>query len=70
MLLDEQGAVLLTVPYSNDPPWPIAADEAGHSLVLANPTYGEEDPRAWDISDVVGGSRAAWKLFVRAHYGM
>jgi len=55
-LLDEQGAVLLTVPYSNVYPWPVATDGTGHSLVLANPTYGEEDPRAWDISDVVGGS--------------
>jgi len=55
-LLDEQGAVLLTLPYSNVPPWPAAADGAGHSLVLANPTYGEESPHAWDVSDVVGGS--------------
>jgi hypothetical protein len=55
-LLDEQAAVLLTVPYSNVYPWPVATDGTGHSLVLANPTYGEEDPRAWDISDVVGGS--------------
>jgi hypothetical protein len=34
--------------------WP--PDGTGHSIVLANPTYGEGDPRAWDISDVVGGS--------------
>ncbi len=55
-LLDEQGAVLLTVPYSNVYPWPVATDGTGHSLVLSNPTYGEGDPRAWDISDIVGGS--------------
>src|SRR5262249_44027046 len=55
-LLDEVGSVLLTVPYSNLAPWPVAADGTGHSLVLANPTYGEADPRAWTISDVVGGS--------------
>jgi hypothetical protein len=55
-LLDEQGAVLLTVPYSNVFPWPVATDGTGHSLVLAYPTYGEGDPRAWDISDTVGGS--------------
>ena len=40
-LLDDQGAVLLTVPYSNDYPWPVAAHGTGHSIVLANPTYGE-----------------------------
>jgi hypothetical protein len=55
-LFDEVGSVLLTVPYSNVYPWPVATDGTGHSLVLARPTYGEEDPRAWDISDVVGGS--------------
>jgi len=55
-LLDEQGAVLLTVPYSDVYPWPVATGGTGHSLVLANPSYGEGDPRAWDISDVTDGS--------------
>jgi hypothetical protein len=62
-LLDEHGAVLLTVPYSNVNPWPVAADGTGHSLVLAYPTYGEGDPRAWDISDVVGGSPGQMEAF-------
>ncbi len=55
-LLDERTNVLLTVPYSSTYPWPVAAEGTGHSIVLANPTYGEGDPRAWDISDVMGGS--------------
>ena len=55
-LIDAQGGIVLTIPYSNLYPWPVAADGTGHSLVLANPTYGEGNPRAWDISDVVGGS--------------
>ncbi len=62
-LIDEAGAVLLTVPYADTPPWPAAADGAGHSLVLANPSYGEGDPRAWDISDVVGGSPGAMEAY-------
>jgi hypothetical protein len=62
-VLDEQGAVLLTVPYSNVYPWPVAADGTGHSIVLAHPTYGEGDPRAWDISDVVGGSPGQMESF-------
>ncbi|HTV61984.1 MAG TPA: lamin tail domain-containing protein, partial [Verrucomicrobiae bacterium] len=45
-LLDEQGSVLLTVPYSDTFPWPVAADGTGHSIILANPSYGEGDPRA------------------------
>lgn len=55
-LLDEQGSVLLTVPYEADYPWPLGADGEGHSIVLARPSYGEGDPRAWDISDRIGGS--------------
>jgi hypothetical protein len=55
-MLDEQSNVLLTVPYTDVYPWPVAASGTGHSIVLANPTYGEGDPRAWDISDQVGGS--------------
>ncbi len=62
-LLDEQAAVLLTVPYSGVYPWPVATDGTGHSLVLAHPTYGEGDPRAWDISDVVGGSPGQMDAF-------
>ncbi len=49
-------AIYLEIPYNNNPPWPVAADGAGHSLVLARPSYGEANPRAWDISDQVGGS--------------
>jgi hypothetical protein len=62
-LLDEHGAVLLNVPYSNLYPWPVAADGTGHSIVLANPTYGEEDPQAWAVSDVVGGSPGTTESF-------
>ena len=62
-LLDERTNVLLTVPYSSSYPWPVAADGTGHSIVLANPTYGEGDPRAWDISDVMGGSPGQADIF-------
>jgi hypothetical protein len=55
-LRNPQGAVLLEVNYDSRPPWPAAADGAGHSLVLARPSYGEGDPRAWAASDRVGGS--------------
>lgn len=48
--------VLLEVNYKDGPPWPVAADGTGHSLVLARPSYGENDPRAWDASDAIDGS--------------
>lgn len=55
-LHDEQGSELLVMEYANTRPWPVGADETGHSLVLVNPTHGETDPRAWDISSRIGGS--------------
>jgi Lamin Tail Domain/CotH kinase protein len=58
-LLNQSGAVFLDIEYSDSPPWPVAADGAGHSLVLARPSYGENDPRAWAASDSVGGSPGA-----------
>lgn len=55
-LHDELGSVLLEINYDDEPPWPAAADGAGHSLVLARPSYGEDDPCAWSASDRRGGS--------------
>jgi len=62
-LLDARGAGLLNIPYSNAYPWPVSADGTGHSIVLAKPTYGEADPRAWDISDLAGGSPGGPEAF-------
>ncbi|HXJ60628.1 MAG TPA: lamin tail domain-containing protein [Verrucomicrobiae bacterium] len=59
-LRNKEGAVLLEIEYSNQPPWPAAADGAGHSLVLTRPSYGENRPQAWGISDRVGGSPGAY----------
>jgi hypothetical protein len=55
-LLHRSGAVFLDINYSSQPPWPVAADGTGHSLVLARPSYGEGDPRAWAASDSILGS--------------
>src|SRR5207249_9798882 len=55
-LLNQLGAVLLDFRYDCDPPWPLSADGAGHSLVLYRPSYGEADPGAWKQSAFIGGS--------------
>ncbi len=55
-LHNERGAVMWDVTYHSTPPWPVAADGAGHSLVLARPSLGESDPAAWQISNQAGGS--------------
>src|SRR5688572_20342466 len=58
-LRDRADSVLLEAIYSDEPPYPAAADGAGHSLVLARPSYGERDARAWAASDRMGGSPRA-----------
>ncbi|HSU53290.1 MAG TPA: lamin tail domain-containing protein, partial [Candidatus Dormibacteraeota bacterium] len=55
-LLNQAGAVLLEVDYADRGAWPAAADGAGHSLVLARASRGENDPSAWVASDSVDGS--------------
>ena len=55
-LRNRAGAVFLEVNYSSNTPWPVRADGAGHSLVLAWPSLGEGNPKAWSASDGIGGS--------------
>lgn len=55
-LRNREGALLLEAPYDDAMPWPIAADGAGHSLVLSRPDYGEDDVQAWSASRRKGGS--------------
>ena len=62
LLRNRTGAVLFEASYSGDIPWPAAADGAGHSLVLARPSFGEGDVRAWAASDGVGGSPGRGEL--------
>jgi hypothetical protein len=62
-LRNKEDAILLEVNYDNQPPWPVAADGAGHSMVLARPSYGEGSPLAWSISDQVGGSPGRYDTF-------
>lgn len=55
-LMNRSGAELLKAAYSGQAPWPVAADGAGHSLVLARPSLGERNPAAWAAGDRIGGS--------------
>ncbi|MDB6039503.1 MAG: Spore coat protein CotH, partial [Verrucomicrobiales bacterium] len=55
-LREVSGAVKLETTFGDTSPWPIVADGAGHSMVLAHPSYGEADPRAWSPSALIGGS--------------
>lgn len=62
-LYDEADMLLLEVGYDDAAPWPMGADGTGHSIVLARPSYGEGDPRAWDRSDITGGSPGALETY-------
>lgn len=55
-LRDHSNAVVFEVNYDSGHPWQPAADGAGHSLVLARPSYGMNDPRSWDISFDLDGT--------------
>jgi hypothetical protein len=55
-LRNDFGGIVLEVNYEDQLPWPIAADGAGHSLLLARPDFGEGSVRAWAASAFVGGS--------------
>lgn len=50
------NAIVLEVTWNDQPPWPVAADGTGHSLVLARPSFGEASDRAWGASASLGGS--------------
>lgn len=50
------GDLIFDAEYSSQPPFPPSADGAGHSLVLARPSYGEANPIAWAASEKIGGS--------------
>ena len=54
-LRNTRGAVLFEMEYNGDAPYPVAADGGGHSLVLARPSFGALDARAWAASDLIGG---------------
>ncbi len=43
------------IQYSDNFPWPTAADGTGHSLAMARPSFGENDARAWRISQEIWG---------------
>lgn len=58
-LLNPAGAVLLDINYESASLWPETTSEEPRSFVLAHPSFGENDPRAWSLSTTVGGSPGA-----------
>src|SRR4051794_39602213 len=48
-LWSRSKALLLELDYGDSDPWPVAADGAGHSIILARPTFGQNNPKAWTV---------------------
>ncbi len=55
-LKDKNGVVRCTVRYNDKDRWPVAADGAGHSLILADDTREIDDYRLWAASPLPGGT--------------
>jgi len=55
-LKDRNGVTICTVQYHDRGKWPVAADGAGHSLVLRNPNREVDDWRNWTASGRPGGT--------------
>ena len=55
-LEDAVGATVCELTYGDNGKWPVAADGAGHSLILINPDLPVDDWRNWRSSSLQGGS--------------
>lgn len=55
-LSDKNGTPVCTVEYNDRGRWPVAADGAGHTLVLKNPDRKIDDWRNWRASARPGGT--------------
>ena len=58
-LRNEGDGIAFEVDYDSQRAWPSAPDGGGPSLVLARPSLGMQDARAWAASALVGGSPGA-----------
>ena len=50
------GGIILTLRYSNNPPWPLSPDGTGHSLILAKLGGDPDEASTWAPSTFIGGS--------------
>ncbi len=49
-LFDRAGRLVTSVTFSDQPPWPVAADGSGSSLELRDPAGAPDDPGSWIAS--------------------
>ncbi len=54
-LADKNGTVRCSFQYEDRPPWPLAADGAGHSLILADDSFAIDDYRVWNSAPPTPG---------------
>ena len=54
-LTDKNGVVRCSFEYDDRAPWPLAADGAGHSLLLTNDSFAIDDYRVWSSAPPTPG---------------
>ncbi len=65
-LRNANNGIVLSVRYRDTTPWPIAADGAGHSLVLPSVSADPDAGGAWRPSADIGGSPGRAEPFTRS----
>ncbi len=50
------GGIVLTLRYSNEPPWPVSPDGTGHSLILAKLGGDPDEASTWAPSTFIDGT--------------
>jgi len=56
VLADRSGAVIDSLAFSDDGPWPAEADGVGYTLSLGSPGSDNTDPASWSASRFAGGT--------------
>lgn len=55
-LRNADGSTVISVDYDDDPPWQVATDGMGYSLVIVDPDGNPDDPSNWRASTLLLGS--------------
>ncbi|MCJ7673538.1 MAG: lamin tail domain-containing protein, partial [Sedimentisphaerales bacterium] len=55
-LSNANGAIVISVRYSDEAPWPASPDGTGHSLILAKLGGDPEEASTWSPSTYIGGT--------------
>jgi hypothetical protein len=55
-LSNPSGAIVISIRYGDEQPWPSSPDGTGHSLILAKPGGDPQEASSWSPSTYIGGT--------------